>query len=57
MKKYKVDITLGGVRDTVYTFEWKSEKDAIRFAVGIMKLQYNKLTEDGWFVYSVKAIE
>lgn len=56
MKKYKVDITLGGIRDTVYTFEKKSEKDAIRFAVGIMKLRYNKLTEDGWFVYTIEEI-
>lgn len=56
MKRYKIDLTVGMKRDTVYTLEKANEADAIKFAVGYMKLQYNMMSETGYFVYSVEEI-
>ena len=57
MKRYKVDLAVGMKRDTVYTLEKANEIEAIRFAVGFMKLNYNIMNEDGYFVYSVELVE
>ena len=57
MKRYKVDLAVGMKRDTVYTIEKVNESEAIRFAVGFMKLNYNLMNEDGYFVYSVEEIQ
>ena len=57
MKKYKVDLAVGCKRDCVYTPEVASETEAIRHAVGIMKLEYRLLKKDiGYFVYSIEEI-
>ena len=56
MKRYKVDLAVGMKRDTVYTLEKVNESEAIRFAVGFMKLNYNLMNEDGYFVYSVEEL-
>ena len=60
-RKYKVDLTVGYtngkyVRDVVYTFEEDTERKAIAFANGFMKLQHNMLNADMFFVHSIKPI-
>ena len=54
MKRYKVDLVVGYtngryVRETVYTFEYKNESEAIAYAKGYLKLQYNMLDADMFF--------
>lgn len=61
MKRYKVDLVVGYtneryVRETVYTFEYKNESEAIAYAKGYLKLQHNMLDADMFFVYSVETI-
>ena len=60
-RKYKVDLTVGYtngkyVRDNVYTFERKTEREAIAFARGLMMLHHNMMDADMFFVHSVKPI-
>lgn len=62
MKRYKIDVsifeTVGKtIRDTVFTFPKENETDAIRYAVGYMKLHNNLFGNDvNYFIHKIEEI-